>query len=219
MLKDSNGFTLIGYDIAMKFDLDGNVTQAITNWASSLSNTVASFSMYNQIINSSDGGYVVAVRTQPSSSRGGDLNFSNKKELFSDINNRSMDTDSGILLVKLNSDLSIAWETLANKNSHYEAPRGTLLQDSDGSYYITGGIRTSDSGYFWASLLKFDSSGNLEFYKEYGESDGDYNAVKALLRDPVFDQFNILSKRYVTDPDSMWLIKVDKDGTRTARTY
>tara|TARA_B100000965_G_C19588104_1_gene756750 strand:- start:667 stop:870 length:204 start_codon:yes stop_codon:yes gene_type:complete len=67
--------------------------------------------------------------------------------------------------------------------------------------------------------LKFDSSGNLEFYKEYGESDGDYIAVKALLRDPVFDQFNILSKRYVTDPDSMWLIKVDKDGTRTARTY
>jgi len=219
ILKDSNGFSLIGYDNAMRFDLDGNVTQAITNWASSLSNSVNGISMYNGIINSSDGGYVITTRSQQSFSRGRDLNFSNKKELFSDINNRSMDTDSGILLVKLNSDFTVEWETLVNQNSHYEAPRGTLLQDSDGSYYLTGGIRTSDSGYFWASLLKFDSSGNLEFYKEYGESDGDYIAVRALLRDPVFDQFNILSKRYVTDPVSMWLIKVDKDGTRTARTY
>ena len=212
IVKHADGFTFVGYSHLKKFDYDGNVLIDWTSWGNS--NAMNGYNTYRMLQATKDGGIILGSYSQQ-----GVRTSSKVSSQRFDSNVVERSTDYGVLLVKFSSDLSLEFETLVNSNDFYEAARGGLHEDDDGFFYMAGVKRNAESGPYWMTFLKFDSSGNLLLYEEFGESDGDYVVPRGLVKDPVFDQFNLIGKRYITDPDSHWLIKIDKNGQRTARTF
>jgi hypothetical protein len=100
------------------------------------------------IIQSSDGGYVVAGRTWSFGAGGRD-----------------------IYLVKLDSSGNVQWTKTIGGSSYDEA--WSIIQSSDGGYVVAGETRSFGAGNGDIYVVKLDSSGNVIWTKTIGGSDWD----------------------------------------------
>jgi DNA replication initiation complex subunit (GINS family) len=126
---------------------EGNVCDYASTFAKSIggSNLDVAYS----IIQSSDGGYIVAGETWSFGAGGSDF-----------------------YVVKLDSAGNVVWtKTIGGSDDDYAT---SIIQSSDGGYVVAGetwsfGAGSSD---FW--VVKLDSSGNVQWTKTIGGSSGDY---------------------------------------------
>jgi hypothetical protein len=126
---------------------EGNVCDYASTFAKSIggSNLDVAYS----IIQSSDGGYIVAGETWSFGAGGSDF-----------------------YVVKLDSAGNVVWtKTIGGSDDDYA---WSIIQSSDGGYVVAGetwsfGAGSSD---FW--VVKLDSSGNVQWTKTIGGSSGDY---------------------------------------------
>jgi hypothetical protein len=100
------------------------------------------------IIQSSDGGYVVAGGTSSFGAGGVD-----------------------IYVVKLDSSGNVVWAKTIGGSSDDEAY--SIIQSSDGGYVVAGSTRSFGAGGYDIFVVKLDSSGNVQWAKTIGGSKGD----------------------------------------------
>jgi uncharacterized delta-60 repeat protein len=101
------------------------------------------------IIQSSDGGYVVA---------GGTSSFGAG---YSDM-----------YVVKLDSGGNVQWtKTIGGSDYDYAS---SIIQSSDGGYVVAGGTSSFGAGGYDIYVVKLDSSGNVQWTKTIGGGSGDY---------------------------------------------
>ncbi len=161
------GYIVAGYTNSSDGDVSGN-HGGYDAWVVKLSNTGdivwqktlggSNNDGAYSIQQTSDGGYIVAGYT---SSNDGDVSGSRKGE--------------DLWVVKLNKDGDIAWEKAIEKFGDDEAQ--SVQQTSDGGYIVVGytvssGEDLHKSGkVYW--VIKFDSSGNTLWKKEFGGTNDD----------------------------------------------
>jgi uncharacterized delta-60 repeat protein len=109
----------------------------------------------NSIIQSSDGGYVVA---------GGTYSFGAG---YSDM-----------YVVKLDSGGNVQW-TKTIGGSGYDEVR-SIIQSSDGGYVVAGGTYSFGAGYSDMYVVKLDSGGNVQWTKTIGGSG--YDEVRSIIQ-------------------------------------
>jgi hypothetical protein len=124
----------------VKLDSSGNVV-----WTKTIGGSYEDFAW--SIIQSSDGGYVVAGYTGSFGS-GGD-----------------------IFVVKLDSSGNVVWAKTIGGNDSESA--FSIIQSSDGGYVVAGGVEISRTYDFDMYITKLDSSGNVQWAKTIGGSSGD----------------------------------------------
>jgi hypothetical protein len=125
----------------VKLDSSGNVLWTKTIGGSSLD-------IANSIIQSSDGGYVVAGRTWSFGAGHSDM-----------------------FVVKLDSSGNVQWtKTIGGSSWDYA---NSIIQSSDGGYVIAGGTGSFGAGYDDIYVVKLDSSGNVMWTKTIGGSNYD----------------------------------------------
>jgi hypothetical protein len=140
------------YDMyVVKLDSAGNV-----QWTKTIGGSSADYA--NSIIQSSDGGYVVAGWTSSFGAGGYDM-----------------------YVVKLDSSGSVQWtKTIGGSSADYA---NSIIQSSDGGYVVAGGTESFGPGGPYFYVMKLDSSGNVQWNKtiDLGEassiiqsSDGGY---------------------------------------------
>jgi hypothetical protein len=131
----------IGDIFIVKLDSSGNV-----QWAKTIGG--ASEDRANSIIQSSDGGYVVAGWT--ASFGAGYVD---------------------IFIVKLDSSGNVVWTKTIGGSSDDRAY--SITQSSDGGYAVAGFTTSFGAGKEDMYVVKLDSSGNVQWTKAIGGSDGD----------------------------------------------
>jgi hypothetical protein len=131
-----------GGDIyVVKLDSGGNVI-----WTKTIGGSVTDYA--SSIIQSSDGGYVVAGYTE-SFGAGGD-----------------------IYVVKLDSGGNVIWTKTIGGSSRDEAE--SIIQSSDGGYVVAGWTESFGAGAADFYVVKLDSGGNVQWTKTIGGSYDDY---------------------------------------------
>jgi uncharacterized delta-60 repeat protein len=125
----------------VKLDSSGNVL-----WTKTIGGS--GFDVAGSIIQSSDGGYVVAGET--SSFGAGDVD---------------------IYVVKLDSAGNVQWtKTIGGSGNDFAR---SIIQSSDGGYVVAGRTRSFGAGYDDIYVVKLDSSGNVMWTKTIGGSKWD----------------------------------------------
>jgi hypothetical protein len=124
----------------VKLDSSGNV-----QWTKTIGGS--SEDVAGPIIQSSDGGYVVAGST------------------------RSFTEDVNIYVVKLDSSGNVVW-TKTIGGSYYDWAN-SIIQSSDGGYVVAGGTTSFGAGSADFYVVKLDSSGNVQWTKTIGGSNDD----------------------------------------------
>jgi len=125
----------------LKLDSSGNVT-----WQKTYGGSESD--MAYSIQQTSDGGYIVAGRMEPSGA--GYYNF---------------------WVLKLNASGNVTWQKTYSGSSYDEAK--SIKQTSDGGYIVAGYTESFGAGYEDIWVLKLDSSGNVTWQKTYGGSNDD----------------------------------------------
>ena len=138
----TSSFGAGGYDMyVVKLDSSGNVLWTKTIGGSDLD---AAYS----IIQSSDGGYVVAGWTWGFGAGYGDM-----------------------YVVKLDSSGNVQWaKTIGGSNSDAAY---SIIQSSDGGYVVAGYTKSFGAGYRDIYVVKLDSAGNVQWAKTIGGSSDD----------------------------------------------
>jgi hypothetical protein len=133
------GFGAGGWDMyVVKLDSGGNVV-----WTKTIGGNSDDF--VSSIIQSSDGGYVVAGYT--SSFGAGSADF---------------------YVVKLDSSGNVQWtKTIGGSSGDWA---NSIIQSSDGGYVVAGGTQSFGAGYYDFYVVKLDSSGNVIWTKTIGGS-------------------------------------------------
>jgi hypothetical protein len=183
-----------GYDMyVVKLDSSGNV-----QWAKTIGGSGGDGA--NSIIQSSDGGYVVAGQTY-SPGAGGDiyvvkLDSSGNVQWAKTIGGSGGDgansiiqsSDGGyvvagltrsfgagnedIYVVKLDSEGNVQWTKTIGGSAWDEAH--SIIQSSDGGYVVAGLTRSFGAGGADFYVVKLDSEGNVQWTKTIGGSGWDY---------------------------------------------
>jgi uncharacterized delta-60 repeat protein len=131
-----------GFDFyVVKLDSAGNV-----EWTKTIGGSYSDVAY--SIIQSSDGGYVVAGYTQSFGAGGRD-----------------------IYVVKLDSAGNVQWTKNIGGRSIDEAY--SIIRSSDGGYVVAGGTRSFGAGGFDFYVVKLDSGGNVQWTKTIGGSSDD----------------------------------------------
>jgi uncharacterized delta-60 repeat protein len=126
---------------------EGNVCGPASTFAKSIGGSLTDIAV--SIIQSSDGGYVVAGYTRSFGAGGRDF-----------------------YVVKLDSSGNVLWtKTIGGSNDDVAR---SIIQSSDGGYVVAGWTSSFGAGSsdFW--VVKLDSSGNVLWTKTIGGSSGDY---------------------------------------------
>jgi hypothetical protein len=149
--SSDGGYVVAGYtdsfgvdsrDIyVVKLDSGGNV-----QWTKTIVRSSSWDEAYS-IIQSSDGGYVVAGET---------LNFGGTSDFY---------------VVKLDSGGNVQWTKTIGGISQDEAY--SIIQSSDGGYVVAGRTLSFGAGGWDIYVVKLDSGGNVEWTKTIGGSDDD----------------------------------------------
>jgi arginine repressor len=132
----------------VKLDSSGNVV-----WTKTIGGR--SWDVANSIIQSSDGGYVVAGRTE---SFGAGLD--------------------DMYVVKLDSSGNVVWTKTIGGSSDDKA--WSIIQSSDGGYVVVGSTRSFGAGDVDIFIVKLDGSGNVVWAKTIGGSNED--VVRSIIR-------------------------------------
>jgi hypothetical protein len=184
-----------GSDIyVVKLDSSGNVV-----WAKTIGGSNSDYA--HSIIQSSDGGYVVAGSTSSFGSGGSDfyvvkLDSSGNVQWAKTIGGSDYDAAYSIIqssdggyavagytrsfgagsedmyVVKLDSSGNIVWTKTIGGSSWDEAL--SIIQSSDGGYVVAGSTRSFGAGYSDFYVVKLDSGGNVQWAKTIGGSSGDF---------------------------------------------
>jgi uncharacterized delta-60 repeat protein len=131
-----------GYDMyVVKLDSNGNVV-----WTKTIGGSNSDVA--NSIVQSSDGGYVVAGETLSFGASGRD-----------------------IYVVKLDSSGNIVWtKTIGGSWDDFA---NSVIQSSDGGYVIAGYTQSFGASWYDIYVVKLDSSGNVIWSKTIGGGDAD----------------------------------------------
>jgi uncharacterized delta-60 repeat protein len=150
--SSDGGYVVAGYTASfgaggvdfyvVKLDSSGNV-----QWTKTIGGSGADIAY--SIIQSSDGGYVVAGETY--SFGAGDRDF---------------------YVVKLDSSGNVQWTKTIGGSDRDVAY--SIIQSSDGGYVIAGDTRSFGAGWYDFYVVKLDSLGNVQWTKTIGGSYGDY---------------------------------------------
>jgi hypothetical protein len=142
--SSDGGYVVAGYTASfgaggsdfyvVKLDSSGNA-----EWTKTIGG--GSWDEARSIIQSSDGGYVVAGYTQ-SFGAGGDM-----------------------YVVKLDSSGNVVWTRTIGGSSNEVA--NSIIQSRDGGYVVAGYTRSFGAGSFDIYVVKLDSSGNIAVDKDY----------------------------------------------------
>jgi hypothetical protein len=135
----------------------------------------------NSIQQTSEGGYIVAGLLRDS----GNIDYN--------------------VILKLNSDGSIAWQKTYGTNQYFNS----IQQTSDGGY-IAGGTRwdtgINENHEFW--LVKLDATGNIQWQYKYGGASDDYfNCMQQTA-----DSGYIVAGETQNYPPDIWVLKLDGNG-------
>lgn len=155
-----------------------------TDWVVSLGGNREE--IINDIIQTSDGGYIAAGMTASKSS------------------------SDDVYVVKLNQTGGVEWEN--NYGDIKEDYAKSIRQTSDGGYIIGGGTRSFNVGLIDYYIIKLDSSGEVQWEKKYGGSQTDICETIIQTRDGGYmaagqSWQNILE-------GNMYLIKLDPNGNK-----
>ena len=153
-------------------------------WAKSFGG--ASFESAFCVLQSNDGGFVIAGNTGSYGAGGSDL-----------------------WIIKANSSGTEEWnKTYGGLDHDY----GTSIQHtSDGGFIILGSTRSLGAGGLDIYLIKIDSSGNLIWSKTFGGTDDDYGACVQQTSDGGFIIRGDTSS-YGSGNSDFWIIKTDSSG-------
>jgi hypothetical protein len=176
----------------------------------------SSFDSANSIQQTSDGGFIVAGRTN--SSNNGDV---------TDSNNGGYD----FWILKLNSDGTKAWDKSYGGSGNDFA--FSVQQTSDGGFIVAGYTDSSDGDItdgniggndIW--ILKLNNDGTKAWDKSYGGSG--YDEAKSIQQTSdggfIVAGYTDSSDGYITDGNNgaydFWILKLNSDGTKEwAKTY
>jgi uncharacterized delta-60 repeat protein len=139
-----------GYDMyVVKLDSGGNVI-----WTKTIGGSYHDEA--NSIIQSSDGGYVVAGWTESFGAVGRDM-----------------------YVVKLDSSGNVLWTKTIGGSYHDEA--NSIIQSSDGGYVVAGWTSSFGAGFRDFYVVKLDSGGNVIWTKTIGgsSSDGAHSIIQS----------------------------------------
>ncbi|MGM0581979.1 MAG: T9SS type A sorting domain-containing protein [Bacteroidota bacterium] len=159
------------------------------------------------IIQTDDGGYAIAGRSKSSD---GDVGNNTGGGLYFDY-----------WVVKLDSNLSVEWEN--NIGGSKDERLKSFIQTKDGGYAMTGWTESSDKdvknnkGGRDFYTVKLNSSGEIQWKKNHGGSEGDYAESIIQTND---GGFAIAGYSCSTDGDvsgnngdcDYWLLKLDSNG-------
>jgi hypothetical protein len=173
----TSSFGAGGVDIyVVKLDSGGNV-----QWTKTIGGSY--YDIAYSIVQSSDGGYIVA---------GGTESFGAGK--------------ADIFVVKLDSSGNVVWAKTIGGSKGDRAR--SIIQSSDGGYVIVGGTESFGAGKADISVVKLDSSGNVVWTKTIGDggassiiqsSDGGYVVVGS-------------TRSFGAGYDDMYVVKMDSSG-------
>jgi len=142
----------------------------------------------NGMLQTADGGYLLAGRTSSYGAGGLDL-----------------------WVVKLDSSGNVVWQKSYGGSGSYDAAY-SVRQAPDGGYYLAGWTNSFGTGYeMW--LLKLDSSGNSVWQKAYGGSGSEFAYSSCLSGDGGLVVAGSTSTGGAGSND-FWVIKVDSSGNR-----
>ena len=115
-----------------------------------------------------------------------------------------------VLVIKLNHDGNLDWESLFGEIGHNYAD--DILETSDNSYIVLGSsfIPKEGTGYdVW--LIKIDTKGDMIWEKKYDRSKSDHGWSLASTKDGGF--IIVGETDHGNDEDKVWVIKTDYNGT------
>jgi hypothetical protein len=168
-----------GYDIfVVKLDSSGNV-----QWTKTIGGS--SYEWANSIMQSSDGGYVIAGYT------------------------KSFGAGYDMYVVKLDSRGNVQWtKTIGGGNDDGAI---SIIQSSDGGYVIAGGTESFGAGKTDIYVVKLDSAGNVVWTKTIGGSDDDfaYSIIQSSDGGYVVAGY---TRSFGAGYDDMYVVKMDSSG-------
>ena len=177
-----------GYNIwVLKLDQNGNVTWQKTYGG--YAHDVA-----NSIQQTSDGGYIVAGKT-----------------------NSFGAGSSDVWVLKLDKDGNIQWQKTYGGHSIDEAT--SIQQTSDGGYIVAGYTWSFGAGGGGVWVLKLDKDGNIQWQKTYGGTDED---VASSIQQTSDGGYIVAGKTnsFGAGSSDVWVLKLDKDGNiQWQKTY
>src|SRR4030095_3755292 len=159
-----------------------------------------------------------------SGNSGGDLNLNNADGNVVTVDNNgnsyvagyvfNVGTDKDILLIKYSPAGDTLWTRTYNGTENLDDEAYGIAVDNSGNIYICGDARMTGK-YYETILLKYNSSGTLQWAKTWGASAG-YNSDKAVAI-ALDGSCNIYLTGYVTELDlrhDIVTIKYDPNGNR-----
>jgi hypothetical protein len=184
------GLILMGALLPIASQPAAAVDNSTAKWTST--NTVVGWTTADAIIQTVDGGYIIAG-----------TNYTTSYE------NPAANPEGAVWVFKLDSSGNRQWVKIFS-GAQKDIPV-SIINTSDGGFALaasTWANRTDTAGDedFW--LIKFDSSGNVQFSQTYGTSKADtiYSFVQAS------DGGYTLAGQTLSDNGKAWVVKVDSAG-------
>ena len=165
--------------LVLKFDANGNV-----QWQKTYLSSGRDWGF--DIVQTSDGGYVIPGMTDPCACGG---------------------TTQGTI-IKIDASGGILWQKIYTGQSTFSSIR----QTSDGGYILGGATASFGAGGGDALVIKLDSNGNIQWQNNYGGSGYDAAVIIQLTNDGGF----ILAgstQSFGSGGTDAWLLKLNSDGS------
>jgi hypothetical protein len=225
----TSSFGAGGVDIyVVKLDSGGNV-----QWTKTIGGSY--YDIAYSIVQSSDGGYIVAGGTESFGAGKADIfvvkldssgNVVWAKTIGGSKGDRArsiiQSSDGGyvivggtesfgagkadISVVKLDSSGNVVWtKTIGDGGA------SSIIQSSDGGYVVAGGTQSFGAGGWDIYVVKLDSSGNVQWAKTIGGSDWDY--ANSIIQSSDGGYVVVGSTRsFGAGYDDMYVVKMDSSG-------
>ncbi|MEX1192399.1 MAG: S8 family serine peptidase [Brumimicrobium sp.] len=95
---------------------------------------------------------------------------------------KNASTDYDITVYKLDEDLNLVWEETYDGYGDEDRGKGIKV-DNQGNVYVAGFVTSQNAGKNY-SLIKYNSNGDLDWYREYnGNTSEDDEAVNLVIKD------------------------------------
>ena len=202
IIESNNGYIVSGLSsngscsnakIILKVDSSGN-EEWIKYYDSSWDNSVGYF---NQIKETSDGGYITIGRIQP----------------INNVTECKPDGNIKILLLKTDWEGNLEWTQSFDTGENWVDPGANSVDHTnDGGYVLTYASKFGDNG-FDISMIKLDSAGNQEWGKIFS---GDEDDIPHKVHQTSDGGYMIVGATYSygAGNSDLFLIKTDSEGNR-----
>ncbi|MEF8802325.1 MAG: serine/threonine-protein kinase [Halolamina sp.] len=171
-----------GDGLVVKTALDGTA-----QWVETYGGSEAEW--FRSATETSDGGYLVAGRTESKGSGMGDG-----------------------WLIKLGTDGGVQWERVMGGESNHDDLLSGVIETSEGEYLAAGARKANLNGIGW--LVKLDSDGETQWERTYGGSENTISRLPSVV-DTSDGGYLAAGNGEVNGYGSNvgWLLKTDRDGT------